>query len=298
MGIHPAQSNARHSALGSCPICAVPFSEESETVVAKWASTDVPISFYHCLDCQCWFAPEAAAAASALYSSRDSNNYAPNKSAWMKAVQQYFLGRQYLQFVKARGITAVVDYGCGSGTLSNALAGKNNISVYAIDVQSQRPPTLDDGVVYFGSSAVNIPSTRGKTAFILRHVLEHFEHPVQDLRKIAELANSGDVFVVETPTADSYFRSALSSGWPGYYPPYHVTVPTLTALKKIASRANLRFETSQRREPPILGSYFARNAASATNKHRMMGIVCYPIQFLANKLTGRSEAIEVILVKP
>jgi hypothetical protein len=66
----------------------------------------------------------------------------------------------------------------------------------------------------------------------------------------------------------------------------------------MAEKVDLHLASHKRREPPILASYLSRNADATTNKHRIMGMILYPLQFLFSKITGKSEAIEVVLVKP
>lgn len=265
--------------------------------MAKSAAVRQAIIFHRCETCACLFAPEAAVLAQNLYQERASNNYAPNKSGWMKAVQRILMWHHYGPLIKKHGATSLVDYGCGNGVLANTLAAQD-LAVFAIDVQEERPAHLDPAIMYSSTHNIDLKGRKGKTMFILRHVLEHFEHPVAELSKIAALANTGDIFVIETPTADSLFKRLLKDGWPGYFPPFHVTVPTLSTLLYVADRAGLNCKASDRREPPIMGGYFARNAEVTSNTHRIAGLLLYPAQFVASKLTGMSEAIEVILEKP
>jgi 2-polyprenyl-3-methyl-5-hydroxy-6-metoxy-1,4-benzoquinol methylase len=264
---------------------------------AKSISVDDPIFFYKCKNCDCYYAPESAKLANELYKKRESNNYAPNKSSWMKYVQKYQIRYHYLNLIRKYNADFVIDYGCGNGVLSNSLL-VSNVIVYSVDVQVNRPHGLNENISYYSSDSINLPERTGRTIFILRHVLEHFENPIPELKKIAALANVGDIFIIETPTADSLFKKIMKSGWPGYFPPYHVMVPTLTTLRFIADSAGLAFIRSSRREPPIFGSYFARNSLVTTNIHRIAGIIFYPLQFIASKLSGMSEAIEVIVEKP
>lgn len=280
-----------------CIVCATPLASKQNSEKAFSELIGRPIYFYHCKTCSCLFAPEAASLAQSLYDQRESNNYTPNKSTWMIALQRALYGRHYGKFVHKYGIMSIVDYGCGSGVIANALAGRN-IPIFAIDVQRERPKTLDSQVTYFSTTETPSFNDGGRTLFILRHVLEHFEHPMQQLDTIAAFARPGDIFVVETPSAESAFKRLMKEEWPGYFPPYHVTIPTLATLHYIANGVGLVCLEARRREPPILGGYFARNSLVAANMHRIAGLLCYPAQLAVNKLSGMSEAVEVVLEKP
>jgi hypothetical protein len=107
----------------------------------------------------------------------------------------------------------------------------------------------------------------------------------------------GDVAIIETPTSESVFRILMGADWPGYFPPFHVTVPTAAALGQLAARAGLRVVSTKRREPAVVGSFLHQVAPSAGNAHRWLGLATYPLQIALSKLANRSEAIELTLVK-
>jgi Methyltransferase domain len=291
-----AKKNGRRGSI-ACIVCATPLINNQNPEKASSGLIGKPIYFYQCETCSCLFAPEAASLAQSLYAQRESNNYTPNKSAWMIALQRALYGRHYGKLARKYGVTSIVDYGCGSGIIANALAGRT-LSIFAIDVQQERPKTLAPEVTYFSTKEASAFDGSGRTLFILRHVLEHFDHPIQQLEKIATLAKRGDIFVVETPSANSAFRLLMKAEWPGYFPPYHVTIPTLATLHYISDGVGLVCREVCRREPPILGSYFARNSSVAANMHRVAGLLCYPVQIAVSKLSGMSEAVEVVLEKP
>lgn len=284
--------------ISNCPACeteinAVPY------VVADSNAVTEPLNFYLCGFCGILYAPQAALLSDALYSSRESTNFSPSKNTVLRAIKKFALQRRYSRRLSNWKATRLVDFGCGNGDLANALQ-EVVTSIVAIDVPSERPKTLNLGIEYHAVSNVNLLaySTTGTTVFILRHVLEHFEDPVAQLNALSKNAQSGDLFLIETPVKDSLFRRAMGKGWPGYFPPFHVTIPTEESLRIIANRTGLIVMTVKKCNPPIIGTYFTQKTRRWPNIMRTIGLVLYPFQLLFSKLHGSSEALEVLMKKP
>lgn len=280
-----------------CPACNVAFRNNSPIFSAISKEIEHPISFQSCSRCGCLYARDAVTLATDLYKNRTSTNFAPKKLNFLRRIKKRIIQINYYSLIRHKKVTQIIDYGCGNGDVANALVNYVE-TVIAVDVAKNRPTDLNNEVSYVSSDDLNQQSLgSARTLFILRHVLEHFEHPIKELQKLKNLAAEGDLFLIETPNANSIFRRIMRSGWPGYFPPFHVTVPTLTALKIIAEAVDLEIISFSTKEPPIIGTWFTQKSIRFNNFFRMIGLALYPFQWLLSKVTSRSEAIEVLLCK-
>ena len=282
----------------NCPAC----DNEIDDRIGRAAlslAVEQPVQFYSCNNCGNMYAPTAASLASALYASRESTNFSPSKSRIFRSLKKIVLRMRYGSRSKSLGVQRLVDVGCGNGDLANALVGIVP-SIMAVDVPESRPDNLHDQIEYQCTTSFDLSGTKsqGATVFVLRHVLEHFENPVAQLQVLAKNAKSDDFFLIETPTKDSIFRFLMGSGWPGYFPPFHVTVLTEKSLCQVAKRAGLEVVEVKKCEPPILGTYLTQKTKALPNVMRSIGVILYPAQLLLSKMSGRSEAIEILMKKP
>lgn len=280
-----------------CPACNLAFRNNSPTFSAISKEIENPISFQCCSKCGCLYARDAVALATNIYRNRTSTNFSPKKLNFLRRIKKRIIQINYYSLIRRKKVTQIIDYGCGNGDIANALMNYVE-TVIAVDVAKDRPTGLNNEILYISSDELNQHSLdSARTLFILRHVLEHFEQPIKELQKLKNLAAEGDLFLIETPNANSIFRAIMRSGWPGYFPPFHVTVPTLTALKIIAETVGLEIISFSTKEPPIIGTWLTQKSVRFNNFFRMIGLVLYPFQWLLSKVTIRSEAVEVLLCK-
>lgn len=265
-------------------------------VNARSAEISEPVAFYACERCGAMVAPEATRVAEKLYQDRSSTNFAPGKSALLRKLKAWLMRRTYSPLIRREGIEAIIDYGCGNGDLANVMIDIVP-KVYAIDMPETRPIDLDLQIDY-ASIDQPLPLFEGRrAAYILRHVVEHFADPRAVMALLAAALKPGDLLVIETPVVHSAFRALMGDYWPGYFPPYHTFVPSERSLRLLAEGAGLKVIQISKREPAIVGSYLHQKRGNVGNVSRWLAAGALPAQWLTSKLTGRSEAIEIVIRK-
>jgi len=223
-----------------------------------------------------------------LYASRDSSNY-PATNGLLVALKKALLRRTAAGIL--RGCDpggSVLDFGCGGGELANAICAIGFSRVFAADVQAARPATLDARVSYLGVQAL---TEHGPfDVVILRHVIEHLEHPTEVLFGIREQLSPQGVMIVEFPSAASFWKRLMGPRWTGYFFPYHTMVLSDTGARRIFEEARLRVLATRLAEPPIFG-VFLISLGMPRPAARIFSGLLFPLQALVSKLTGRSEAL-------
>lgn len=236
----------------------------------------------------------------ALYANRDSGNYAGIRkglaSRVFAALKQAYLGTAVSKYLaRARPTDRVLDYGCGSGELANAIRTTGFQSLVAADVQQDRPSVLDPAIPY---AALHDLPAHGRYRFILmRHVLEHVQEPAAALRGLFDLLEPGGSLIVEVPCDRSIYRSLMGSRWPGYYFPFHVFVFSESGLRELARQTGLAVERVEHCNPPMLGTFFL-SLGLPLSASRGLAMALYPLQWVPSVLTARPEAIRLTLVRP
>jgi SAM-dependent methyltransferase len=229
-----------------------------------------------------------------LYENRKSTNY-PSSKGVLVLLKNQVLGWTARRILKGVPASArVLDYGCGGGELANAIHNCGYLNVVAIDVQSDRPITLDKGVKYFGIE--ELPAGELFDIIVLRHVLEHLEHPIAVMTSLGnKLSNSGKI-VAEFPSEHSSWKKVFKGDWPGYFFPFHTMVLSDAGAEKIFQKANLKILDVKPAECPILGTYYI-SLGVPRQLARVLSLLTYPLQYLLSKLTGGQEAVVFVLTK-
>jgi SAM-dependent methyltransferase len=225
-----------------------------------------------------------------LYSDRGSSNYpsAGKFLLFLKRLSFKLIAKKY--FYKTKG-QVIVDYGCGGGEFLNALSTSLRENRYlAVDLQDRRPESLLPNIEYI--SVKDFQKHGEVDVVILRHVIEHFSDPVNELLKIkSKLSKSGEI-LIECPIMESAWRKIMKEKWPGYFYPFHTFVPSTIGLGILMKRAGLDIYQTTKVEPPVFGVYFMYLKLPRTFA-RFLSIIFYPLQWLVSLVCLRSEAILV-----
>lgn len=225
-----------------------------------------------------------------LYLDRGSSNY-PSSSKlflFLKRLSFKLMAKKYFGATKGR---VIVDYGCGGGEFLNALSISLKENRYlAVDLQDNRPKTLLANIEYI--SVKDFQKHGEVDIVILRHVIEHFSDPVDELLKIKnKLSKSGEI-LIECPVIESAWRGVMKEKWPGYFYPFHTFVPSTTGLGMLVKRAGLKIVQLRKVEPPVFGVYFMYLRLPRALA-RFMSIIFYPLQWIVSLVCVKSEGILV-----
>ena len=93
-----------------------------------------------------------------------------------------------------------------------------------------------------------------------------------------------------------------ASGWVGTGPaisaPFHTCVPTEKGLRALAGRSGLEVFAVKGCNPPIIGATLLHWMHRRYNLAVLIGLALYPAQWLAAAITGRPDAVAVLMRRP
>lgn len=229
---------------------------------------------------------------SALYEYRDSTNYAETERKLLRQLKEIFIRLDYREFLGSiKPGDLVVDYGCGSGELSNTLESLGFNNIVAVDLQPERPRNLCASVRYVQLSEVK--SLQAKYIFA-RHVWEHIEDPAAALFDLRSKISSECLVVIEVPNAGSFFRTLMKRRWPGYFAPFHTIIFSKRGLQNLVERSGFQLVTIREKESPIIGSFLAEVGLPRTVA-RLASAAMFPLQKLVSIVTNTGEAVIVVI---
>lgn len=281
--------------VDNCIICGAP-TDRSRPVTAVSANPPVKVMFFGCTRCRSLSSQDALDRVEELYRSRESANFDGEKSAWMVRLKAFLLRRSYLRDLRRHEIGRIVDYGCGRGDLANTLYAAGFAAI-AVDVLPDRPPFLAPAIEYHSNGDLRELPKGPRTAIILRHVLEHVAKPREVLAALAKAAGPGDIFILEFPSVDSALKKLMGKYWPGYYPPFHVSVLDDHAVADEARALGLDMKSKSHPESPVVAAYISQRLGILNNTVRVIGLIAYPVQYLISRALARSESVKLVFIK-
>ena len=114
----------------------------------------------------------------------------------------------------------VLDFGCGNGSLTNAIA-PSVASIEGLEVNAYtRRIAIEKGRLTVFESLDAIPKDRVYDAVTSNHVLEHIPNVIDTLRAIRNRIVPGGLFITVLPIDD--FRETLNKRWTRDDPNHHL----------------------------------------------------------------------------
>jgi 2-polyprenyl-3-methyl-5-hydroxy-6-metoxy-1,4-benzoquinol methylase len=239
----------------------------------------------------------------ALYGNLNNNiNYnKKNIFFFLKIFLFFFYILRIWKFVNSKKNNnnfTILDYGCGSGELINALSFFVKSKLYAADFFLKKPYLIFNNIKYLNEK--NILSNKFKNKFdviILRHVFEHIIHPHDFLKKIAFILKKKGTLIIEVPNYyNSFWVKIFKKRWPGFFFPYHTFLYSQEFLVNFLINHNFKIQKTMRTEPPVFGSFLI-TLKFPRFFSKIFSILLFPLQFFASKFFLCSEAIIVIANK-
>ena len=231
-----------------------------------------------------------------LYEGRESQDYQPDATGLTAEIKSFAfrLRARKLLSQLPKQPNSVLDFGCGNGQFTRLLAQLlSNAKVVGADFHPTAPAELGP-IAYKPMS--ELAADRGRYELVTAmHVLEHDDDPDALLSKIAALAKPGGTLVVEVPNVDCFWANIFGTYWDAWYVPYHRTHFSKASLRRRIESRGLDVLAIHDVTVPTTGRTLARLAGSRNNvAWLLVGIALHPLQWLGEKLSGRSSAIRVI----
>ena len=154
--------------------------------------------------------------------------------------------KKYLEYFISNGLSeqlpdlSIIEIGCSSGGTIDALKTAAK-SVQGCDLDIEAVKFAQDNFkldVEVGMYPSSIPD--GTKLFILSHVLEHVFNPLETLKEIRLLMNSGDFLFIAVPGINRVTEGDYKNDLRRYFHIAHVTDFSATTLNNVANYAGFK----------------------------------------------------------
>ena len=178
---------------------------------------------------------------------------------------------------------AILDVGCGDGSLIDALSWSGYKNLIGID------PYLNRDVIKKGYKLLkkNIEELAGSENFdiiMLHHSYEHVENLFGVMQQIKKLLKKDGVCIIRIPVSDSFAFNFYQEHWVQIDAPRHNFLHTNKSMEIITSKCNLKIEAivNDSTEFQFIGSEQYKNGI-ALNDLRSFYIAFYKKYFFNKK---------------
>jgi SAM-dependent methyltransferase len=145
-----------------------------------------------------------------------------------------------LSKIKLSKDSAILDVGCGSGTLLYDLKELGFQNLLAID------PYIKEDIKYHNGLKIikkSIDEVDGKYDLIMfHHAFEHLSDPLETLRSVTNLLTDNGVCLIRIPTVSSYAWEHYRENWVQLDAPRHFFLHSTKSLDLLAKKVNLQIE--------------------------------------------------------
>lgn len=178
---------------------------------------------------------------------------------------------------------AILDVGCGDGSLIDALSWSGYKNLTGID------PYLNQDVIKKGYQLLkkNIEDLAGSEKFdiiMLHHSYEHVENPFAVMQQIKKLLKKDGLCIIRIPVSDSFALNFYQEHWVQIDAPRHNFLHTNKSMELITSKCNLKIEAivNDSTEFQFIGSEQYKNGI-ALNDWRSYYVAFYKKFFFNRK---------------
>jgi SAM-dependent methyltransferase len=231
-----------------------------------------------------------------LYEGRASQDFQPDAKGLSHAIKSIAFRAQFRKLLRQldKKPASILDFGCGSGqftrVMGDLLPGSR---VTGSDFHDLPPDDLA------GRSYVPLRSLAAAAGtydlVIAMHVLEHDDDTLGLLARIEAMASSQGAVVIEVPNIDCVWVRLFGQHWDAWYVPFHRTHFSRSSLRHRIEQSGLTVIAQHDVCVPTMGRTMANLFGSQNNLFWLLaGIALFPMQWLGEKLTGRSSALRVI----
>ncbi|MDE2561767.1 MAG: class I SAM-dependent methyltransferase [Sphingomonadales bacterium] len=273
------------------------FGEAPEVALDGMPGPYPSAAIFRCASCGFGVTRPAIDDVAVLYEGRESQDYQRGDGVIGAAIKRIVFAGQ------ARGVLRqarfdgghVIDYGCGSGVLSNAIADalSEGSRMTALDF-FEAPPCAMPRAAYRSFAA--LPELAGSADLLTCfHALEHDDDPERFLDRLLALLKPGGTVVIEVPNMSCPWGRLFGRSWDNWYLPYHRVHFTRGTLRALVERRGLEVLLERDVHVPSFG----RSAATALGMRNSLpfllgGAAAFPLQWLGEKLSREPAALRIV----
>ena len=163
-----------------------------------------------------------------------------NRDALGKILSRYFpphIALRSLSHLRLDRSARVLDVGCGSGLVLNAMGNVGFTSLVGIDPFLSADVEYDNGVKLLKKTIHEVAGEYDVIMF--HHAFEHIADPEPTLEAVHELLAPGGTCIIRVPTVSSYAWQHYGINWVQLDAPRHFYVHSVKSVKILAERAGL-----------------------------------------------------------
>lgn len=143
----------------------------------------------------------------------------------------------WFRFANLKKTSAILDIGCGTGSLLLYLNSCGFKNLNGID------PNIESDILYENGVSIlkkTLDDVTGKFDFIMfQNVIEHIVNPAEALIKTMNLLKENGHILIFTPVSDCYAFRKYGVYWASIDAPRHLAIPSSRSIHLIAEKANL-----------------------------------------------------------
>ena len=260
-----------------------------------------PQEVWRCQNCGHGITRPPLADVAFLYDNRASQDFQPLATGPARTIKSLAFAQQAKTLLRQlpKRPSTVLDFGCGSGlftrVLGDVLGGSG--AVTGSDFHSDAPVDLADRRYL---PMADIQSHAGTFDLVMAmHVLEHDDDALGLLARIIALARPGGIVVLEVPNIDCIWAGPLGAAWDAWYLPYHRSHFSRTSFVHLAKAGGLEVLAMHNICLPSMGRSLANLCGRANSLPFLLaGVILHPLQWAAERLSGRPSALRLIARKP
>ena len=163
-----------------------------------------------------------------------------NRGALGKILSRYFpphIALRSLSHLRLDRSARVLDVGCGSGLVLNAMGNVGFTSLVGIDPFLSADVEYDNGVKLLKKAIHEVAGEYDVIMF--HHAFEHISDPEPTLEAVRQLLAPGGSCIIRVPTVSSYAWQHYGINWVQLDAPRHFYVHSVKSVKILAERAGL-----------------------------------------------------------
>jgi 2-polyprenyl-3-methyl-5-hydroxy-6-metoxy-1,4-benzoquinol methylase len=176
---------------------------------------------------------------------KQRNNYAVSNRGFIgKLLYRYIppkIALRSLSHLQLDRSARILDVGCGTGILLNALGDLGFSNLLGVDPFLAADVEYENGVKLLKAT---IHEVAGEFDLIMfHHSFEHIADPDTTLRVASERLVTGGCCIIRIPTVSSYAWPRYGINWVQLDAPRHFFIHSVESLKILAARAGLQLES-------------------------------------------------------
>ncbi|MFT0876647.1 class I SAM-dependent methyltransferase [Rhodopseudomonas sp. G2_2311] len=133
---------------------------------------------------------------------------------------------------------AVLEIGCGSGALLEALKCRGHDDLSGVDFDPKAIQVARDAGLNVSVGEIGDIQRCDFDIVLLNHVIEHLQSPEETLKEIWSRLKPGGSLIIRTPNSSSLLATLFGSEWRGLEPPRHFNIFTMASLRLLAKKAD------------------------------------------------------------